>query len=133
MDQQENLEEIEHYFINFQPFIRKIKIQKLMNRKASKLKGTSYLKKFDDNPRYINAITDLFLADMMRQRKETPEFYAQQSVQKLIDRQYVVTKDVIFSLLVIYLIGFIIPFGINIYYKGNFWFQVFLTTSGLMT
>ena len=52
----------------------------MMNRKANVLKGTSYLEKFDDNPRYINAISDLFLADMMEQRQEAPEFYAQKSV-----------------------------------------------------
>lgn len=33
----------------------------------------------------------------------------------------------------IYLFGFIIPFAVNIYFQGNFWLQVFLTTSGLMT
>lgn len=47
----------------------------MMNRKANQLKGTSYLDKFDDNPRHINAISDLFLADMLEQRVEAPEFY----------------------------------------------------------
>lgn len=51
-----------------------------MNRKANNLKGTSYLEKFDDNVRCINGISDLFLADMMEQRQDAPEFYAYQSV-----------------------------------------------------
>ena len=38
----------------------------MMNRKPNLLKGTSYLEKFDDNPKHINAISDLFLADMMQ-------------------------------------------------------------------
>lgn len=47
-----------------------------MNRKSNILKGTSYLEKFDENPKYVNSISDLFLAYMMQQRKDAPEFYA---------------------------------------------------------
>ena len=47
----------------------------MMQRKPNIMKGTSYLEKFDDNPRHINSITDLFLADMIQQRQEAPEFY----------------------------------------------------------
>jgi hypothetical protein len=38
-----------------------------------------------------------------------------------------------FHLLVIYCIGFVVPFAINIYYQGNFWIQVLLTGSGIGT
>ena len=55
--------------------IRKIKIDKMMGRKPNKCKGTQYLEKFDNNPKLIDAITDLFLADMLQQRQDAPEFY----------------------------------------------------------
>ena len=40
----------------------------MMSRKPNKSKGTGYLGKFDDNPKLINSISDLFLADMLQQR-----------------------------------------------------------------
>ena len=68
IDLEESQCEIQHDYINFQPLIRKIKIDKMMGRKPNKFKGTAYLGKFDNDPKLINAISDLFLADMLNQR-----------------------------------------------------------------
>ena len=51
----------------------------------------------------------------------------------MIDRQYIQTQEVIYKLLLVYLYGFIIPFAINIYYQGNLYFQIVLTTCGMTT
>lgn len=40
----------------------------MLGRKGNKSKGTEYLGKFEDDPKMINSISDLFLADMLQQR-----------------------------------------------------------------
>lgn len=51
--------------VNFQPVLRKIKIDKILNRKAKRSKNTEYLKLFSNDPTKINSINDLVLASFI--------------------------------------------------------------------
>jgi len=52
--------------INFYPLIRKLKIDKLLERPASNKNNTKYLSLLDDKkPEEIDQVEDLFLADLL--------------------------------------------------------------------
>ena len=57
--------EVEHRFINFYPIIRKIKIDKIMNRPALTSHATDYLELLKESPEDVDRIEDLFLADLI--------------------------------------------------------------------
>lgn len=102
--------EIKHFFINFLPMIVKIKIDKYMNRKVSSLNYTTYLSYFDDmTANQVDNIDDLFLAELFSYQGSNLDFFKQQSVQKIIERQFGYTSQLIRTMLIIYTFGFVVP------------------------
>ena len=82
---------IEHTFINFIPMINKIKIDLLMGRESNSLAYTDYLDLIDKEPQEFDHITDIFLTDLFDTHADDLEFFKQEGVQKLIDRQFTTT------------------------------------------
>ena len=78
--------EVEHYFINFYPMIRKIKIDLLMGRHSSKKQHTEYLKLIKVAPEDYDEIDDLFLADLLFKQENYKKFFNNTTAQKLLDR-----------------------------------------------
>ena len=61
----ENQQEIDYTFINFQPTIRKLKMDVLQNREPDEALGTDYLRLLNKDPQEIHYIDDMFLACLL--------------------------------------------------------------------
>lgn len=90
-----------------------------MGRPSNSLSFTQYLGANDMAPEEFDNIDDLFLADLFNYNEENLDFFKQESIQRIIDRQFSRTAKVIKRLLVIYSIGFVIPQVIQIFLKLN--------------
>ena len=107
---------VEHSFINFVPMINKIKVDLLMNRQPSSLNYTNYLIRLRQyKPQEFDHIDDLFLADLFSANEDNLDFFNQETVQKIINRQFMYTREFVAKLLTIYTFGFVVPQIINIY------------------
>ena len=69
-DEDEKLYEIQHSYINFQPTIWKMKIDKLIGRSASKIKDTDYLFKVPNDPTKVTGIGELMIADLLTRKSQ---------------------------------------------------------------
>lgn len=69
-------------------------------------------------PQEFDDIDDLFLADLFSYNESYLDFFQQESIQKIIDRQFEYTKKFISRLLLIYCVGFVVPQITNIYING---------------
>lgn len=87
--------EIEHAFINFIPMINKIKIDLLCKREASSLSYTQYLARINQTAQEFDNIDDLFLAGLLDNHRDDLDFFKQESVQKIVDRQFKYTATFI--------------------------------------
>lgn len=108
--------ELVHSIIDFQPTIRKIKIDKFLKRKASVTTFTKYLLTIENDPKDV-AFDTLLLTELMylqSNNKDNLDFYGTSTVQRLIDIQFSKTKKLMSSLFVVYLIGFCIPLSVHI-------------------
>lgn len=101
--------EIEHTFINFIPLINKVKVDLLTNRESNTLSSTQYLSTISKPAHAFDNIDDFFLAVLFSYNIENKDFFKQEAVQKIIDRQFNYTRGFIKTLLTIYSVGFWIP------------------------
>ena len=90
--------------------IRKIKIDKILERKSDQAFYTDYLDLFENDPKEIKYISDLFLSNLIFRNTFTPQFMEQSTVQLLIEVQYRDTKPFIKNLWVAYTFGFYLPY-----------------------
>lgn len=80
--------DVEHTFINFIPLITKLKIDLLMERQPNSLNYTQYLGRINKKAQEFDYIDDLFLADLFSNSESNLDFFKQETVQKIIDRQF---------------------------------------------
>lgn len=104
--------------INFYPTIRKIKIDKFLQREKANTPFTGYLEPLTKAPKHL-AFDQLLLADLLHRDKsgtdsQSLDFYDQNTIQKLIQIQYPATKALHIGLLTIYILGFLLPFVITV-------------------
>ena len=80
---------------------------------------TQYLARIKKKPQELDYIDDLFLADLFSNSEENLDFFKQETIQKIINRQFTYTAEFIRRLLFIYSVGFVIPQICNIYLNGQ--------------
>jgi len=85
--------EVEFSFMNFQNMIISEKIRKKQEFSKGKLKFNS-----------------LYFANLINQNPSNQEFFMKESVQKLIDFQYMTTFNFFRNLFIVYGLGFALPF-----------------------
>lgn len=78
--------ELVHSVINFEPVLRKIKIDKYLKRKASKKTHTKYLQIVSNTPNKV-VVNTLLVAELMYLQSKGHEidFYGTSTAQKIID------------------------------------------------
>ena len=77
----ESLVNINYEYINFYEIIQKIKIDIILDRKSNLSEHTKYLDYFKNtNPRDINNIDDLFLAQLIEKNLESQNFVESKTV-----------------------------------------------------
>ena len=77
---------IEHSILNFEPMIRKIKIDKIMNRPCDENIFTDYLELIKiKSIKDIEYINHLFLASLIFKNIDTNGFLSSSTIRSLID------------------------------------------------
>jgi hypothetical protein len=60
--------------------VRKIKIDKILNREADENTNTDYMDLFDQEPKNIKYMNHLFISNLIDRNSETNQFMEQSSV-----------------------------------------------------
>lgn len=96
--------------------IRKMKIDKILERDASDAHGTQYLELINQEFKDISYVDDLLISTIINHGAEmNPEVIEQSSVKRIVELQFMRVKPIIERHLLIYIFFFVFPFIYNIY------------------
>ena len=96
--------------------IRKMKIDKILERDASDAHGTQYLGLINQEFKDISYVDDLLISTIINHGAEmNPEVIEQSSVKRIVELQFMRVKPIIERHLLIYIFFFVFPFIYNIY------------------
>ncbi len=96
--------------------IRKMKIDKILERDASDAHGTQYLELINQEFKDISYVDDLLISTIINHGAEmNPDIIEQSSVKRIVELQFMRVKPIIERHLLIYIFFFVFPFIYNIY------------------